>query len=313
MSTMNPSPPVMTKHMPRLRCDLTPPAWVLDLVPGRPRSRSINALKVEVAQAHGASLVSVSLPGAGSLDAGSFEQRTADAYRCIRGQLAELGDFHPARFWNFLPAIHEPMDQRRDRYMVFNAGRFAAFSDWFGGPDHLPSRLPAASGVGHRGDALVIHCLALEQPGQAIENPRQIPAFRYSARYGPLPPCFARATIITDPRDRAPLLLVAGTASIRGEQSVCEGDLSGQLHETFANLLSLIGAAQGPADPPALSAFIDVSVYFVNAHAAQQIEQSLRAAFGTAVRMQLIQADLCWPDLLVEVEGVARLSGRRRA
>ena len=32
-----------------------------------------------------------------------------------------------------------------------------------------------------------------------VENPRQIPAFRYSKRYGPIPPCFARATRIKTP------------------------------------------------------------------------------------------------------------------
>ena len=31
-------------------------------------------------------------------------------------------------------------------------------------------------------------------PGVAIENPRQTPSYHYSRRYGPRPPCFARAT-----------------------------------------------------------------------------------------------------------------------
>ena len=28
-----------------------------------------------------------------------------------------------------------------------------------------------------------------------MENPRQTPSYRYSERYGPSPPCFARATL----------------------------------------------------------------------------------------------------------------------
>src|SRR5260370_11465816 len=151
------------------------------------------------------------------------------AYQSTRSAVAGLRHKQPVRFGNYLPAIPEPMDAQRDRYMVFNSGRFAALSEWFGGPDHLPSRLPAASGVGHYGQDLIVHCLAFDRPGQAVENPRQIPAFRYSARYGPLPPCFARATIVTDPIDANPVLLVAGTASIRGEQSVHQGDLPGQM------------------------------------------------------------------------------------
>ena len=88
--------------------------------------------------------------------------------------------------------------------MVFNAGRFEALSDWFGGPGRLPDSLPAASAVGHDGDDFAVHCLLLSRPGVAVENPRQVPAFRYSARYGPRPPCFARATVVPDPLDGAP-------------------------------------------------------------------------------------------------------------
>ena len=80
--------------------------------------------------------------------------------------LTRLGHPFPVRFWNYLPAIHQPMDVRRDRYMVFNAGRFKALSDWLERPGESAGRLPAASGVGHDGEDLVIHCLALAQAGR---------------------------------------------------------------------------------------------------------------------------------------------------
>src|SRR5258706_7807375 len=294
--------PAAEAQITRLPSDLSPPPWARQWVHAKspPHTRRADGVELTLLRGSNASLVTAAVPWASALDAQRFEQRAAQAYRCIRDLLASIPHSHPVRFWNYLPAIHEPMDALRDRYMVFNAGRFAALSEWFGGPDHLPERLPAASGLGHQRDQLVIHCLAFEHPGQAVENPRQIPAFRYSTRYGPLPPCFARATIVNDPRDRNPSLLVAGTASIRGEQSVCPHDLTGQLQETVANLLALLGAADDSRQP-ALQAFTDLTVYYVNPRDAGYVQSAIRDTFTSSVRAHLVQADLCRADLLVEI------------
>ena len=90
-----------------------------------------------------------------------------------------------------------------DRYMVFNAGRYDAYARWYGTPrafNHAPA---TASAVGVQGADLSIFCLAAQTPGTPIENPRQTPSWRYSTRYGPKPPCFARATVVSYAR-RAP-------------------------------------------------------------------------------------------------------------
>ena len=74
------------------------------------------------------------------------------------------------------------------------------------------------------------------------------PRSDYSSRYGPLPPCFARGTIITHPVSGRRMLLAAGTASIRGEESVHVGDLRSQMRETLENLASLLTASQPGGD-----------------------------------------------------------------
>ena len=102
---------------------------------------------------------------------------------------------HPVRFWNFVPGIHADMGDGLDRYMVFNAGRFAAFCDWFGPAATFNRHVPTASAVGiaQRRRSSSTRSATLEA-GVPVENPRQMPAYSYSRRYGPLPPCFARAT-----------------------------------------------------------------------------------------------------------------------
>src|SRR6187455_2321525 len=103
------------------------------------------------------------------------------------------------------------------RYMVFNAGRFAALEELHGGRGELERSVASATGVGHKGEDLHVHCLATRAGGRAVENPRQVPAYRYSTRYGPVPPCFARATEVASYGSRT--LLVAGTSAVQGEDS----------------------------------------------------------------------------------------------
>jgi chorismate lyase/3-hydroxybenzoate synthase len=163
--------------------------------------------------------------------------------------------------------------------------------------------------VGLAGSDLIIHCLALAKPSVAIENPRQIPALKYSRRYGPLPPCFSRATIVTHPVDGDRLLLVAGTASIRGEISVHDKDVRSQLQETLTNLRALLVAAGEPAESAkSLAGFSDVRVYYVFPSHLMEIESVVRNAFASTTRIEMVHAQLCRPELLVEIEGIATLS-----
>jgi hypothetical protein len=192
----------------------------------------------------------------------------------------------------------------------------AGYQDWFGleVPGH---RLAAASGVGHRGDDLVVHLLAGRAPAISIENPRQVPAYRYSRRYGPVAPCFSRASLI----ERVPpawqgrrAALVAGTASIAGEESRHPGDLEAQLRETLLNLASLSATLAGerpPAEsgsgdewPRALARYRGLRAYVVESESAPAVVSGLRRAFPGLRHLELASADLCRPELLVEVEGI---------
>lgn len=255
-------------------------------------------------------LVTVRHPGAAALDPAAFEACTRDAYATIARRLRDARAPYAVRFWNYIPDIHRPCGQSSsgglDRYMCFNAGRFAACSDWFGGPDSFDRLLATGSGVGHAGPDLVIHALATRAPGVAVENPRQVPAYRYSRRFGPRPPCFARATIIR-PEGAPPLVLVGGTASIRGEESVHVGDLRAQTLETFENLASLVhsGCGQVGETPCGLERFRELRVYHFRESDRDAIAALVGPAFPNVARVEYLRADLCRPELAVEIEGVA--------
>jgi chorismate lyase/3-hydroxybenzoate synthase len=240
-----------------------------------------------------------------------FEQRTFDAYESLASRLAATALRHPVRFWNHVPCITDPADAGRDNYMVFNAGRFRAFTKWFGGTSRFDRDVATASATGHWGRDLVIHCLATNASGTAVNNPRQVAPYHYSQRFGPLPPCFARATRLSDPPG---MLLVGGTASVLGEDSVHVDDLPSQLGESFMNLAALVASAAGRTGARAsisyqyLSGFRELRVYYPHRRHAREIESAIVGSFPSLRRLETLHADLCRAELLVEIEGVADLN-----
>lgn len=312
-----PTPSVVRRPIP------SPPLWVEELsgleatglVPGR-----VPGLEVKLARGSALSRLEIAFEGVRSMDILTFQQTVAEAYRTVFDQLACLPTPYPIRFWAFVPDIHADLGAGLDRYMAFNAGRFAAYSTWCGGRDALSRSVATGSAVGIQGDRLELHCLASREPGTPVENPRQIPAYCYSRRYGPLPPCFARATSIGSDASRR--LLVGGTASIRGEDSLHVGHLEEQTLETLRNLASLVQSACGASEPanvgdqelrPWLGRYRELRVYRPRAEDTDAILDVLSRHVTGVARFELLQAELCRPELLVELEGLADIAAQPAA
>ncbi|QOV91809.1 chorismate transformation enzyme, FkbO/Hyg5 family [Humisphaera borealis] len=284
------------------------PAWAEALVATVPAEiAKVGNVALQTRLTDDVSLVSARVARAADLASHDFEAATTRMYDLIAQRLSSADASHPVRFWNFIPGIHATSGvmpasgEVLDRYMVFNAGRYAACRQWLGGEDAFPRLLATASGVGHDGRDLIIHALAAAEPGNAVENPRQVPAYKYSHRYGPKPPCFARATTVTlGGRQR---VLVGGTASVRGEASVFVGDLRKQVGETLDNLAALLQSATGDdaAGPHLMS---DLRVYYVRAEDLAALRSIVSLACPAATK-EFVRADICRQDLLVEIEGVA--------
>jgi len=311
-----------------------PPGWALELVRGaadlvwRPAE---DGVQTRLLEGQRFVLASARIPAALRLSSELFRAATAAAYAAISRCLEGCRAFHPVRCWNLIPGILEPLGEHRHRYMVFNAGRHDAFAKWLGAGTgkrgrpgggasagdteaRLLQHLPTASGVGRAGEELVVHCLAACSPGVPVENPRQVPSYRYSERYGQTPPCFARATRLMDEPGTAGWVLVGGTASVRGEQTVHAGDLQAQTEETVANLEALLAAAAGSAgtgaaQPP--SGFRHLRVYTPRLDDLDRVRRLVGSCLGHLMTadgsVELLHAELCRPDLLIEIEGLAIL------
>jgi len=292
----------------------TPPRWASELLQAPPplangtaieRTRIHGrALEVDVVGRRGLTLVGVRLEDAVGLSVTELRRAVCESYRRVREVLSSSDASHPIRLWNFVPGILQPMDRELNRYQVFNAGRHDSFCEWFGDPSRFAPGMPTATGVGHEGRDLLVFCLSSAQPGRPYENPRQRSAYSYSRRYGPLPPCFSRAmrVEIGEPDGR---LLIGGTASVRGEETVNPGSLEHQLEETFLNMEELVATAAAENVRDVRRCFLEMRSYHVHPEHASRIRTAILSRFPHVRRLESMQADICRGDLLVEIEAVA--------
>lgn len=274
-----------------------PPAWACELL----GSGALETEERTLLESPAWSLVGARLRGARGMPAGDLRRATRATYDDLRRTISSLAHRYPVRFWNMLPHIQEPMGGGLDRYMAFNLGRRDAFRDWSGGADDLAGVVPTATGVGHRGDDLLVYALCADRPAEPVENPRQQPAWRYSTRYGPAPPCFARAGRLELPGGLV-ALFVGGTASVRGEDSHAPHDLEEQLAETFRNLDAVVAAGLAGADAAWLS---EARAYVLADADLAAVRGAVLGRLPSLARLELCRADICRPELRVEIEGLA--------
>ena len=120
---------------------------------------------------------------------GGLQAAARQAYRDLFEVLAASRCPALLRLWNTVPRITAD-DGRGERYWQFNAGRRQAFVD---AQRSVLDGAPAASALGTTTGPLRVYFLAGRRAPLAIENPRQVSAYRYPERYGPHSPTFSRA------------------------------------------------------------------------------------------------------------------------
>lgn len=231
-----------------------------------------------------------------------FETAVTDAYARILRFVSARGFPHLARVWNYFPDIHA-RSRGLDRYQRFCAARYEALAA------HAPHALagagglPAASVLGTAQGSCVMYFLAVPAPGRAYENPRQISAYRYPPRYAPKRPLFARAYAL-DLGGGPRLVFISGTASIVGHASRHRGDVIAQTQEILRNLEALL------AEPAAtLDALDSLKIYLRDPNDLARVRVLLDALLPPHVQRLYLHAHACRPELLVEIEGIARVAG----
>jgi len=277
-------------------------------------------------------LISIIVTDVRTMSAERLQQSAHEVYALTLNALMESKQT-AVRFWNFFPGINEvgPVIDgvAQDRYMFFNAGRSMALQEYFGSYRDLSRLVCTATGIGNdHAMAFTVHCLASSTASNiSVENPRQVPAYLYSSKYGARAPSFARATITRHPNEETRrLFIVAGTASIIGEDTVHLDDPLQQTYETFRNLHVLLrtgcerladetcldtagrdALAKKVLEWPRLGSYYSFRVYIKKAEHREVITNACQQHAPAVAQIEYLQATICRPTLLVEIECIAEI------
>ena len=205
------------------------------------------------------------------------------------------------RVWNYLADINRETDGN-ERYRQFNAGRQQAFID---ARRSAFEGSPAASALGTRDGRMRVYFLAGRKPPLAIENPRQVSAYRYPDTYGARSPTFSRAALVDVGGERQ-ALFISGTASIVGHTTVHVGDVRKQTEESLLNIATVRQIGGERAGVPFAADALVYTIYVRRPADLGVVREVFEAAVGAgsvAAREAIyLQADICRSDLLVEIE-----------
>ncbi len=223
----------------------------------------------------------------------------ADTFKCYARIIAFLERHnysHLLRCWNFLRDINQG-EADRERYKQFCVGRHQALA----AARNFERQLPAGTAIGMHAPGLLIYFIACKQPGQRIENPRQVPAFQYPREYGPRSPSFSRATLKRS--DGGGLLLVSGTASVVGHATRHPGEALPQLSETFENLRALLDHAAAQLDGCRWQ-LQGLKIYLRERADLAAVRAHAEAQLGPRAPVLYLEGDICRNDLRLEIEAV---------
>ncbi len=229
---------------------------------------------------------------------------------------AGSGFQNTVRTWFYLGGITDPHGDLQ-RYHELNRARADFYKDVkfccsLLDPNSPRGVFPASTGIGMAGHGLVMSCLTLQTRRDDVfllplENPQQTPAYAYHPKYSPRSPKFARAMALG--LGHYVTTWVSGTASIVNSESRHIGSLEKQTEQTIDNIERLIApenfTQHGVSGAGAsLHDMAKIRVYIKRQEDFPPCKAICERRFGPVPAIYAV-ADVCRPELLVEIEGIA--------
>ncbi|MDR1492490.1 MAG: hypothetical protein LBT05_07200 [Planctomycetaceae bacterium] len=219
------------------------------------------------------------------------------------------------RTWLYLGHIVDAEDETQ-RYKELNRARAVFFNSQNFIADFLPQShqgiaFPASTGIGADDYDVVMSSQAIRSERKnlilvPLENPLQVSAFDYGQVYSPQSPKFSRAMAFVDGNDAK--VYISGTASITDSESRFRNDPEHQTHQTLDNIAALVTkenlSKHGVNGFHATLEQLAVArVYVKNPSDFPMIQRVCEERiYGTPI--VYVFADVCRPELLVEIEGI---------
>ena len=243
----------------------------------------------------------------GDVSKSAFEQ-SVEIFGIVGDILKENG-FRPSdiyRQWNYIQHITDGKEGSQN-YQEFNDARSIFYSscDWPGG-------YPAATGIGTSAGGVMVELCAISGnaiTSKHIDNPLQIAAHSYSQSVldGKVIETLTERT--TPKFERARLLgstiYISGTAAIKGEESNSSTYAAEQTAETMEIMDRLVSRENIPVVNEG-SSYDILRVYVKRASDIAAVKAFMEEHYPAIDKYYLV-ADICRPELLVEIEGIAHI------
>jgi enamine deaminase RidA (YjgF/YER057c/UK114 family) len=219
------------------------------------------------------------------------------------------------RQWNYVGEIlsKETIDGReRQHYQMFNETRSNFYKEY-----RQRNDFPAATGIGMLYLGVCIDSFSVTGNETLKVIPVNSPVQSESYKYGQKvligapdcklsqnqPPQFERAKLIV--LNNASRLLISGTASIIGEETVGIDDVEEQTRTTIKNIAALSSAENLKSKFPEIKSIPDkysyIRVYVKNKTDIPRVKAICAEAYGNTPATYVV-ADICRNNLLVEIE-----------
>lgn len=207
------------------------------------------------------------------------------------------------RQWNYIDHI-TAVNGGIQNYQLFNDARsdFYAAADWSNG-------YPAATGIGCDAGGVMVVVYAVKGfrgADRPIDNPLQIPAHRYSGKVL----ASGKERIRTTPKfERGRLLgnvvFVSGTAAIKGEDSEFSDDACVQASGAIDVVEHLVAPSNIMAGCSGFG--FEVLRVYVRRPMDLEVVHKVFVSHFKNVPIHFLVADICRPELLLELEGIGRI------
>ncbi len=209
------------------------------------------------------------------------------------------------RQWNYIQGI-TALNEGSQNYQEFNDARSIFYNkcNWNNG-------YPAATGIGADAGGVMVEINAIKDfdINKPIDNPLQVAAHNYSQKVLDGKTIADLEQRTTPKFERARLLgktiYISGTAAIRGEQSMMNKNAAEQTADTMEIMDRLVSKENIPVGNNG-SHYDLLRIYVKHKEDIKAVKNYMDIHYHAVAKHYLI-ADVCRPELLVEIEGTAHI------
>ena len=234
------------------------------------------------------------------IDAGSLnsyeeiKENIRKKYKDFFG-IANQNSMSIIKIWHYLPQLLKTYADSKTNYSLLCEAREVIYKE-----KYKDSSFPAATVIGIEGNKILIYFLAAAcKDYNAIENKRQVSSYDYPQNIFLEKPMFSRAVSFTDIEGADKKIIISGTASIKGYESIHSMNVLNQLDEALKNYQTFVNIKGNNTNLCRIYLTKSQKIY------SAEITKKLDNIFDYNNYI-LLEGEICRNNLLIEIEGISK-------